>query len=202
MSTPVWCPRGTSSGSSTSSCRSSSARTPTPTTTTTLSTPPGRRPGSPRTAGPRGTGRRSRSNRNKTIFPNSLKTRSENYRWADIPVDILPSFVLPLPLSCFTLFTVLPIFCVRFPLPFLSLPFSLCLYVVDFMHLSVDSFCLLHPTPPTKCKTHQIWATLNWISRFFLIFCSKKIKKYENCSNSSLEAPTCKILPERTLTLF
>ena len=37
----------------------------------------------------------------------------------------------------------------------------------------------------------------HWIEfpDFFLIFCKKKLKWYQNCTNSSLDAPTCEILP-------
>ena len=31
-------------------------------------------------------------------------------------------------------------------------------------------FWKFDPTPPIKCKTHQIWPTLKWFFRFFVIF--------------------------------
>ena len=43
-------------------------------------------------------------------------------------------------------------------------------------------FIYLHPTPPTKCKTHQIWATLNCISGFFVFFFSFFPPKNQNCT--------------------
>ena len=53
-------------------------------------------------------------------------------------------------------------------------------------------FVYLHPTPPTKCKTHQIWATLNWISGAFKVFffCPKKFKLSQNCTNMPPGRPT------------
>ena len=41
-------------------------------------------------------------------------------------------------------------------------------------------FVYLHPTPPIKCKTHQIWTTLNWISGFFGFFFDFLSKKNKN----------------------
>ena len=55
------------------------------------------------------------------------------------------------------------------------------------------------PSPPLNVKLIKFGPY--WISPFlgiFSFFCPKKIKLYQNCTNSSLDAPTCKILPERS----
>ena len=49
----------------------------------------------------------------------------------------------------------------------------------------------LDPTPPIKCKTHQIWPTLSWKSYFFIIFFYFFVLKKKSClwSNFWLKTP-------------